>query len=137
MLKPQKTSKRLLIKLAVLLGATLISSGCATPGGLPAPPKGNLYLHDLSANQALCTELNTGIPCRAVPMSQTDVWYMLPPEDFEALTNYIDKLITRLEAATTPMAAGGAGAAIPVYKSDLRKGKSILQKADQRLKRQL
>lgn len=83
----------LLIKL-LAVSVAILSLGCMS---LPKPPEGSIYLHSVKTDRALCSDLKTGTTCPALPMSQTDKFYMLAPATWEGVQNYIDALIRLAE----------------------------------------
>lgn len=89
----QRLRKNYKLVLTTLLSALTIS--CAT--NLPKPPDGRLYLHDAVSSRALCSELNTGVECPAVPLGETNRWYMLEPQTLQKLMEYIDELIYEIQ----------------------------------------
>ncbi len=46
-----------------------------------------------SKDKALCSDLETGNTCPAIPMIQTDAYIMFDPPTWKALQDYIDALI--------------------------------------------
>lgn len=62
---------------------------------VPTPPDGPLYLH--FKDKALCSMLGSGETCPALPIGQTEKFYMLDPLTFKKVQNYIDELIQCVE----------------------------------------
>jgi hypothetical protein len=75
-----------------------ILGGTSCAHRLPNPPKGELYLHNAPKGVALCTTLGSGKPCPAVPINQTDRFFMVSPATFNNVNKYIDSLIRLLES---------------------------------------
>jgi hypothetical protein len=90
-----KNSKTLLTVPAIIWG--VINTGCSAFQQVPDPPDINLYMHSKTHEVALCTSVKTGLTCPAVDMGATKGWFMLAPQDWEQLQNYIDILIYDLE----------------------------------------
>lgn len=80
----------------LLVGWAVTLEGCN--GSLPPVPDINLYNHHQKAAIALCSKVKDNSRCDSVDIKDTDKWYMLTPSGLEALQNYIDELIRKLEA---------------------------------------
>ena len=74
----------------------LFASGCGTGSGVPQPPTIHLYLHFAEREIALCSRTD-GASCPAKPIDQTDRFFMLKPDDWQALNDYISLLILQIQ----------------------------------------
>lgn len=74
----------------------IVLASCSTSA--PKPPEIELYLHNGPRGVAICSNSNTG-KCPAVSIDQTDRWFMLKPQDFKEIQDYIDLLVCKLNGA--------------------------------------
>lgn len=76
----------------LLAGASL--SGCASSA--PKPPALNLYIHDASHGVAYGSS-SDGQALKPVSMKDTDNWYLLPPQEWQKVQDYVDLLTCVLD----------------------------------------
>lgn len=84
------------------LASVLALTSCA--GKAPKPPYIQLHMHDISKEIALCTDSN-GDECPPTDMSKTDKWFMLHPKYFQAIQDYIDLLVCKLNGGCASVLA--------------------------------
>lgn len=94
---PKKQRLPKIIKMlltALLIAGAVGSSGCGTKA--PKPPPIDLYIHDVNADLARGAT-SAGVRLEPVAMALTGGWFMLPPEEFEKVMNYLDLLVCKLD----------------------------------------
>jgi len=69
-----------------------------------------------------CSRVKDGTNCPSTTIDQTHKWFMLTPDGWRKLNNYIDELIRRLEAKSL------TGGSVSVTADDLRQLRAHLQK---------
>lgn len=83
------------ILLTILLGSLL---GCQS---LPPPPKGEIYVMDISNNVAQCVPIEPSLVdqlyfvkggCPAIPISKMDNFLAISPDTWQSIQGYIVKL---------------------------------------------
>lgn len=79
----------------LLLVSLVLTSGCSKH--LPTPPVGELYLHDEPKQMALCSKLGSKEVCPALPIAQTDKYFLLSPSTLSNVLNYIDELVYEIK----------------------------------------
>lgn len=107
------------MKLLLILAVAALSA-CTT---LPPPPDINLYMHHQPSGIVFCSRVKDGTNCPSTTIDQTHKWFMLTPDGWRKLNNYIDELIRRLEAKG--LTGGGS---VSVNADDLRALKAHLQR---------
>jgi len=86
--------------LGISLIVMLILSSCGTSPTVPPAPTINLYLHFAPERLALCSRTD-GTKCQALPIWETNNFFMLSPQDWQAVNDYIDLLILQIKDPNT------------------------------------
>ena len=107
------------MKHLLILVSVLSLCACAS---VPAPPSIELFMHHAPSGIVFCSK--DGKTCPSLTIAQTHKFFMLKPEAWRDLNNYIDELIRRLEAKSL----AGGGASVVVTANDLRRLKAHLAK---------
>ena len=90
-LKRQKLQKSIVLLLGILI------SSC---GKIPPKPSIDLCIHDQPRKIVYCNNNTTGNEYD-LPISQTDKYLMLSPDDYQSLLIYLQKLEDRLKRSNS------------------------------------
>lgn len=96
----------------------------------PKPPVIRLYLNDAESGLAYCSR-SDGHRCPSVNIGNTDKWYLLQPDDWQSVQDYVDLLVCIVDGSCkgqmSPNSVSVRAEDLKTFSHELKKIKQSLE----------